>query len=510
MDVAANARTIWIVFGSLSGVGLILAFIRTWAWYSKSGRTIIDLPTLAKFFLYIMGIVGTVMFLVASCAAVWWLAFYKKEYNDTFESDTSSIQKVFRILLIVSFALKTIDIIHLIIRQATIDIFFIDWERPKAGDVNHVSAWRTYFVANEFNEIQTFRHIFFIDWERPKAGDVNHVSAWRTYFVANEFNEIQTFRRIHVSFHLLFVLFLLKVINLENLALAGPDITLSAPTFDGNYTAEYNRIFRIGIAFPVLLGTGFIQYFFYIIFYQRFIENKIMNFIDLCSVSNISVFILDQNRHGYYIHGRSPHGTTDVNMKDMLMNLERESRMLSGTRGLQANSTEQIFIMKINRTFRMQYDLLFRKYSDFVGPRRSKKDKEHYTDVLLESYRNLNSFLCSYIDHSLPAHEYYVRNRYLVEKLFNYEFQIGMTGYNDSLFFVDNEKTFTEILFYGEENSLFIWNIITFLFIDFLSSNYVLAAIVTYLLNLIAVALRNSFGRKNLSKKTLVPRELLI
>ncbi|CAF0721542.1 unnamed protein product [Adineta steineri] len=473
MDVAANTRTIWIVFGSLSGVGLILAFIRTWAWYSKSGRTIIDLPTLAKFFLYIMGIVGTVMFLVASCAAVWWLAFYKKEYNNTFESDTNSIQKVFRILLIVSFALKTIDIIHLIIRQATIDIFFIDWERPKAGDINHVSAWRTYFVANEFNEIQTFR-------------------------------------RIHVSFHLLFVLFLLKVINLENLALAGPDITLSAPTFQGNYTTEYNRIFRIGIAFPVLLGTGFIQYFFYIIFYQRFIENKIMNFIDLCSVSNISVFILDQNRHGYYIHGRSPHGTTDVNMKDMLMNLERESRMLSGTRGLQANSTEQIFIMKINRTFRTQYDLLFRKYSDFVGPRRSKKDKEHYTDVLLESYRNLNSFLCSYIDHSLPAHEYYVRNRYLVEKLFNYEFQIGMTGYNDSLFFVDNEKTFTEILFYGEENSLFIWNIITFLFIDFLSSNYVLAAIITYLLNLIAVALRNSFGRKNLSKKTLVPRELLI
>ena len=49
-------------------------------------------------------------------------------------------------------------------------------------------------------------------------------------------------------------------------------------------------------------------------------------------------------------------------MKDMLMNLERESRMMSGTRGLQANSAEQIFIMKINRAFRRQYDLLFRKY----------------------------------------------------------------------------------------------------------------------------------------------------
>jgi hypothetical protein len=46
----------------------------------------------------------------------------------------------------------------------------------------------------------------------------------------------------------------------------------------------------------------------------------------------------------------------------MLMNLERESRMMSGTRGLQANSTEQIFIMKINRAYRTQYDLLCRKY----------------------------------------------------------------------------------------------------------------------------------------------------
>ena len=50
-----------------------------------------------------------------------------------------------------------------------------------------------------------------MDWERPKTGKTESVSAWRTCFVANEFNEIQTFRRIPVSFHLLFVLFLLKV-----------------------------------------------------------------------------------------------------------------------------------------------------------------------------------------------------------------------------------------------------------------------------------------------------------
>ncbi len=44
---------------------------------------------------------------------------------------------------------------------------------------------------------------------------LNTVSVWRTYFVANEFHEIQTFRRINLTVQLFFVLFLLKVITIE-------------------------------------------------------------------------------------------------------------------------------------------------------------------------------------------------------------------------------------------------------------------------------------------------------
>jgi hypothetical protein len=53
---------------------------------------------------------------------------------------------------------------------------------------------------------------------------------------------------------------------------------------------------------------------------------------------------------------------TDVNMKEILMNFNREQNQMSGTRGLENNSNEQIFIMKINRDFRKQYELLFRNY----------------------------------------------------------------------------------------------------------------------------------------------------
>ncbi|CAF3900439.1 unnamed protein product [Rotaria sordida] len=133
MDLENHTRNVWIVLGTLSGLGMIVATIQTWAWFSKSGKEIIDLPTLGKFLLHFLGILSTVIFLVMAGVSVWWLIFFKKQYDSTFESKTSSQQNIFKILFIVSFILKTVDIIHLILRQTTIDIFFIDWERSKTG-----------------------------------------------------------------------------------------------------------------------------------------------------------------------------------------------------------------------------------------------------------------------------------------------------------------------------------------------------------------------------------------
>lgn len=82
------------------------------------------------------------------------------------------MEELIKIFLIVSFGLKTLDILVLIYRQTNIDIFFIDWENSRTGE---------------------------------------DVSIWRTYFLANEFQEIQTNRRIHLTLQLFLVLFLLKV-----------------------------------------------------------------------------------------------------------------------------------------------------------------------------------------------------------------------------------------------------------------------------------------------------------
>lgn len=79
-------------------------------------------------------------------------------------------------------------------------------------------------------------------------------------------------------------------------------------------------------------------------------------------MSNISVFILMENLYGYYLHGRSPHGIADVDIKEMLTNFKREKEELIGRRGLEANSDEQMFIIKISQSFRSQFDNLVQSY----------------------------------------------------------------------------------------------------------------------------------------------------
>jgi meckelin len=150
------------------------------------------------------------------------------------------------------------------------------------------------------------------------------------------------------------------VINLENIAAAQPNTNLFPSSAD--YQAGYNGILRVGIAFSMWLATALVQYLVYTLFYQRFVEDKIINFVDLCSLCNISMFILMDNQYGFYIHGRSANGIADVNMKEMLDHLRREVHGKVGGRGLLPNSDDQIFIIRVDRNFRLQYENLLRNY----------------------------------------------------------------------------------------------------------------------------------------------------
>jgi len=73
------------------------------------------------------------------------------------------------------------------------------------------------------------------------------------------------------------------------------------------------------------------------------------------------------NQYGYYIHGRTPHGTADINMKEMIDNLNREANQTIGGRGLEPNSNDQMFIIRVDRAFRAQYEILLRNYRVIIS-----------------------------------------------------------------------------------------------------------------------------------------------
>lgn len=65
--------------------------------------------------------------------------------------------------------------------------------------------------------------------------------------------------------------------------------------------------------------------------------------------------------------------------------------------------------------------------------RTAKQNDEKDAENLMISYRKLNDFLCAYINHSVPAYTYSIRERTFWEKLFNYEFENSndLRGYGE-------------------------------------------------------------------------------
>ena len=81
------------------------------------------------------------------------------------------------------------------------------------------------------------------------------VSIWRTYFVANEWNEIQTCRKTNLTFNLITCVFFLSVIGIGNWATTDPYKNYQ---FDdaNQYNAPMSCVLRFALIASVYLLTG--------------------------------------------------------------------------------------------------------------------------------------------------------------------------------------------------------------------------------------------------------------
>ena len=125
------------------------------------------------------------------------------------------------------------------------------------------------------------------------------VSVWRTLFVANEWNEMQTARKTNINFVLLCMAFVLVGYKLENVACSWPGFYLA----DGHHNIAL-RFANTTWWFFMLAGAsmpGIISS------WERYVsEPKAQQFLDLTTVAKVSVFVLDAEYHGWYLHGDAP------------------------------------------------------------------------------------------------------------------------------------------------------------------------------------------------------------
>lgn len=153
--------------------------------------------------------------------------------------------------------------------------------------------------------------ILLVDWERPKGRLNNQVSTWRKVLVANEFLSMQTSRKHSIAF---------------NLALIGFFVTLD----DSSHGTNANIALRFASTCFFWCSASIIQWLWRFLFYERWCtEPRGQRFVDLCSVSNISVFILTEQHKGNYIHGRSPYQHSDCSMEELLESFRKEVSCMS-------------------------------------------------------------------------------------------------------------------------------------------------------------------------------------
>ncbi|KFO35277.1 Meckelin [Fukomys damarensis] len=468
-----------IALGVLGGLAVLSSLLKTAGWKRRIGSPMIDLQTVMKFLVYYAGNLANVFFIVTMGTGLYWLIFFKAQKSVSVLLPVPAQEERFVTYVGCAFALKALRFLHKLISQITIDIFFIDWERPKGKVLKAVEG------------------------EGGVRSATVPVSIWRTYFVANEWNEIQTVRKINPLFQVLTVVFFLEIVGFKNLALMDSSSSLSRSP--SSYIPPYSRILRYAVSTTLWLVIGVIVFFAG--FYERFVEDKIRQFVDLCSVSNISVFLLSYKCFGYYIHGRSIHGYADTNMEEMNMNLKREAENLCSQRGLVPNTDGQTFQIAISSQMRQHYDRIHETLTRKNGPARLLSSSASTFEQSIKAYHAMNKFLGSFIDHVHKEMDYIIKDKLLLERILGMEFMEPM---EKSIFYNDESYSFSRMLYYGNEATLLIFDLLFFCVVDLACQNFILAAFLTYLQQEIFRFIRNTVGQKNLASKTLVDQRFLI
>ena len=436
-------RDVGIATGMLSVVGLILAVIKT-VGYRRRNSIVDDCScrSFFMFFLYLCINLGYMFFWVIVGVSWYFLYFYKGQTVPSvfLPRDIGPLISV----LIATFVLLFLGRFHFLYKSTTYDIFFIDWEKPKILGANDM------------------------------VKELSSVSVWRTYFMANEWNELYSVRKINPTLQYVAFVFLTDYVGLKYLTTSQPDVYINPDKV--SFVAEFSPVLRIGLINILFIVIWILQRIFNF-FYERFVDDHLQMYVDLCSLSNVSVFVLSDNVYGHYIHGRSVHGHADVSVQELVSALTREEANLCAKRGLIPDTDQQTFEVQIPLQLRTYYDRIMQQFVSGL------RNPNHHNDVerVTLGYTHLSKLITSFIDRSLDEVDYTILDKLLLERILDIEIRDPPVG--KGLLYQDKGQSFENVFCYGNEWLLFLWDILLVIVLDCLQKNFAFSALLAWFIN---------------------------
>lgn len=200
-------------------------------------------------------------------------------------------------------------------------------------------------------------------------------------------------------------------------------------------------------------------------------------------------------------------------MLEMYEFMENEESDLCSKRGLQPNTDEQTFEVYLPGSVHEHWLQLRRpidkRLLNGAGPGgcSSTRLRDLNKETVVNVYTQLNRFLTGFIEHNFAKADYSITEKTNLESLLDYERE---DLYERGYFYQDTRRILESSLLYGLEGTLLTFELLTFLMVDLVACNYIVASIVTYLITMLIKRFYSWLARRNLVKRTLMDERFLI
>jgi len=342
--------------------------------------------------------------------------------------------------------------------------------------------------------------------------------------VANEWAELMTVRRTSLEFTLFWLAFILIGCNLQYNATHQPDLNNTEP-------GTINILLRFANTTWWWAVLSLAQWGYKICIGERYVgEPPEQVFVDFCTIAKISVIVLENKYHGYYLHCRSPHQYSEGSMGELVEMLHNEENGLTTDRSLSSEAKDvQSFQIFLSGEWRLEFDKKYKKMvkpptvneilsagrifkrntmvTKFFGPNAAPLP----TERAINAWTDMTEFLQDFVENNFNKLGYkrnIIEPSYL-EKFLRYPPSLAIPN-QPSIFFPDKEFQYCRVLFIGRETDLLLFNILCYSAADLWFSNTAASLLITYALNLFITWLRQVLGTATIARKTLIDERFLI